>query len=596
MKANWLVCILFLAVRLPAQTITTQPTNQVVIGGGNVTFNVVVSGTGPFTYQWQFNGTNLPPAGIITTVAGNGSAPFSGDGGVATNAEIQPTGVAVDAAGNLFIADDDNNRIRKVDTNGIITTVAGNGNASFSGDGGVATNAALQNPFGVTVDAAGNLFIADTVNWRIRKVNTNGIITTVAGNGTNFFSGDGGAATNAGMHPASVALDAVGNLFIADNGNYRIRKVNTNGIITTVAGNGNQSFSGDGGAATNAALNAPISVAVDSNGNLFIADANNNRVRKVDTNGIITTVAGNGTLDYSGAGDGGVATNAGVASPYGVVVDVLGNLFIADANDSRIRKVNTNGIITTVAGSANTGFSGDGGAATRAWLANPFGVTVDTSGDLFIADNSNFRIREVQYNSNPPALILNNVSTNDAGNYSVVITGSGGSVTSSVVTLKVVIMPFIINQPQPLTVTSGHAASFVVTADGLPSLAYQWQFNGTNLPSASDTNLTLQNAFPTNTGIYSVVITNAYGSVTSNPAMLTVLPLNVTAPTMLTSGYFQFNFDTATGVDYTVEYSTNLAQWFPLLILGGNGVPMTVIDPNTAGSPQRYYRIILSAQ
>src|SRR5208282_1432049 len=261
-----------------------QPTNGSVTVpvGNNVTFTTSVAGTGPFSYQWQLNGTNLPPNGIITTVAGNGTAGYSGDGGAATNAKLYwPSGVAVDATGNLFIADYVNNRVREVGANGIITTVAGGGSNGL-GDGGAATNAELYYPAGVAVDATGSLFIADEGSQRIRKVGSNGIITTVAGNGTQGYSGDGGAATNAELYlPTGVAVDASGNLFIVDSGNNVIRKVGTNGIIATVAGNGTGGYSGDGGAATTAELSFPKGVAVDATGNLFIADYYNNRIRKV---------------------------------------------------------------------------------------------------------------------------------------------------------------------------------------------------------------------------------------------------------------------------------------------------------------------------
>jgi hypothetical protein len=429
-------------------TITNQPTSRALWAGGNITFSVGISGTGPFTYQWQCNTTNLPN-GIITTVAGNGTKGYSGDGGNATNASLQsPFGVAVDALGNLFIADTFNHRIRKVDNYGIITTVAGNGTQSYFGDSGAATNAGLIEPTGVAVDAAGNLFIADRFNCRIRRVDTNGIIATVAGNGGYGYSGDDGAATNASLRqPWDVTVDSCGNLFIADDGNERIRKVDTNNIIATVAGNGTNSVSGDAGAATNAALSNPVGVAVDASGNLLIADNGNNRIlpqgssiRKVSTNGIITTVAGNGTNSYSG--DGGAATNAGLYNPTDVTLDSYGNLFIADQGNNRVRKVDTNGIITTVAGNGTTGYSGDGGAATNASLYNPISVAVDAAGNLFVTDDVNERIRKIT-NTQGPALALNNVNAANAGSYQVVVTGSGGSVTSSVANLIVVTAPLI---------------------------------------------------------------------------------------------------------------------------------------------------------
>jgi sugar lactone lactonase YvrE len=424
-------------------TINAQPQSRVNVAGTTASFTVTATGTAPLSYQWLFNGTNLPTSGIITTVAGNGSAGFSGDGGAATNAGLYyPRGVALDAAGNLFIADVENSRVRKVDTSGIITTAAGNGGYGFSGDGDAATNASLAGPVGVAVDGAGNLFIADTGNDRIRKVDTSGIITTVAGNGSYGFSGDGGAATNAGLaYPVGVAVDGAGNLFIADVINSRARKVDTSGNITTVAGNGSSGFSGDGGAATNASLYNPVGVAVDAAGNLFIADGYNARIRKVETSGIIRTVAGNGGYGFSG--DGGAATNASFAYPIGVAVDGAGNLFIADEYNARIRKVDPSGIITTVAGNGSYGFSGDGGAATSASFYYPFGVALDGADNLFIADYYNQRIRKVVGipHSSPllPTLIIDNVSSADAGNYAVIISNAAGSITSSVATLTVIV-------------------------------------------------------------------------------------------------------------------------------------------------------------
>ena len=334
----------------------------------------------------------------------------------------------------MFIADGDNHRIRKVGANGMITTVAGTGTRGYSGDNGAATNAALCFPQGVAADGSGNLFIADSLNNRIRKVSTNGIITTVAGGGPNF-PGDGGAANNASLHgPTGVAVDTSGCLFIADFYNNRIRKVDTNGLISTVAGNGSATYSGDGGAATNASVYWPAGVAVDASGNLFIADEINNRIRKVSVSGIITTAAGNGTNGYSG--DSSAATNAALSYPQGVAVDAFGNLFIGDTFNNRIRQVGTNGIISTMAGTGTRGYSGDNGAAASANLDLPSGVTVDAFGNLFFADTVNNRIRKVT-NTQGPVLALNNVTAANAGKYQAVITGAYGSVTSAVATLTV---------------------------------------------------------------------------------------------------------------------------------------------------------------
>ncbi len=326
--------------------------------------------------------------GVITTVAGTGGGTFWGDGGTAASAGLlNPHGVAVDLTGNLYIADYGNNRVRKV-SGGTITTVAGNGVAGFSGDGGPATSASLNDPQGVAVDSAGNLYIADMINARIRRV-SGGTITTVAGGGSQGL-GDGGPATNASLSgPTGVAVDSAGNLYIGDSWNNRIRKV-SGGTITTVAGNGNQGFSGDGGPATSATLGGLGGVAVDSAGNIYIADWGNSRIREV-SGGTITTVAGGGN---QGLGDGGPATSASLGGPSGVAVDSAGNLYIADTWDNGIRKV-SGGTIMTVAGNGYTGFWGDGGPAIGAALNGPQGVAVDSAGNPYIADTGNNRIREV---------------------------------------------------------------------------------------------------------------------------------------------------------------------------------------------------------
>jgi sugar lactone lactonase YvrE len=337
-------------------------------------------------------------AQIITTVVGNGTAGYSGDGATATNAELNDSwGIFVDIFGNIFIADTDNNRIRKVNSStGIITTIAGGG-TSF-GDGGLAINAEIHNPQGVFVDGSGNVFIADTYNNRIRKINgSTGIINTIAGNGTGGYSGDGGQATNAALNqPTGVFVDVIGNVFIADIFNYRIRKVNSStGIISTIAGDSLSGYTGDGVAATTAELNGPMSVFVDGSGDVFIADYYGNRIQKVNgSTGIISTIAGTGNPGY--LGDGEPATSAELNNPSAVFVDSSGNVFIADAGNERIRKVNgSTGLISTIAGNGIRGYTGDGAAATSAEMWAPSGVSVDALGNVFIADSYNNRIRKV---------------------------------------------------------------------------------------------------------------------------------------------------------------------------------------------------------
>ena len=331
----------------------------------------------------------------ISTYAGNGISGYSGDGGAATLAWLSnPWAVAVDLGGNVYISDGGTDRVRKVNTSGIITTIAGTGVMGYSGDGGPATLAKLSGPVGVAVDAAGNVYIAETWNRRIRKINSSGVITTIAGNGNLGYSGDGGLATLAELnYPTGVAVDTAGNIYIGDQGNNCIRKVNTGGIITTIAGSGPGGYSGDGGPATLALLSTPAGVAVDAAGNVFIGDLGNQRIRKIDTGGIISTIAGTGVQGFSG--DGAAATLAQLNQPAGVSVDSSGNVYIADFTNSRIRKINSSGIISTIAGTGVQGYAGDGGAATLAQLNQPYGVAVDVTGNIFIADYFNQRIRKI---------------------------------------------------------------------------------------------------------------------------------------------------------------------------------------------------------
>ncbi len=371
-------------------------------------------------------------SGIISTVVGNGTKTFSGDGGPATSASLNfPRGVFVDGSGNIYIADTSNQRIRKVDASAdTITTVAGNGTAGFSGDDGPATSASLNNPFSVFVDGSGNIYIGDASNHRIRKVDTSGSISTVAGNGIAGFSGDAGPATSASLNiPHGVFVDGLDNIYIVDLSNNRIRKVDTSGSISTVAGNGIAGFSGDAGPATSASLNIPHGVFVDGLDNIYIVDLSNNRIRKVDTSGSISTVAGNGIAGFSG--DAGPATSASLNIPHGVFVDGLDNIYIVDLSNNRIRKVDTSGNINTVAGGGIARFSGDGGPATSASLNGPFGVFVDGLGNIYIGDNSNNRIRKVEGPApniavNPSSVNFGSVPVGGSKPDTVTVNNTGG--------------------------------------------------------------------------------------------------------------------------------------------------------------------------
>jgi sugar lactone lactonase YvrE len=395
--------------------------------------------------------------GIITTVAGTGTAGFSGDGGPAISARLNtPDDLAVDAQGNLFIADTFNNRIRKVDKSGRITTVAGTGcwpagdpNVCPIGDGASAILATLDTPYSIDLDSAGSVLIADSYHHRVRKVGADGNISTVAGNGVPTYAGDGGQATSANLYlPVGVQVDPQGGFYVTDYRNHRVRNVNSSGVITTVAGTGryqqccndeggwvkqsilnspqgvttDQSgnvyiadsyhhriirirngkvstiagsgtggFAGDGGFAVDALLAQPSAVAVGPDGIIYISDAGNNRIRRVNPGGVINTFAGNGLASFSG--DGGLATSASFNFVNGLSVDPSGNVYAADTLNHRIRKIDNSGIVTTIAGTGASGFSGDG-VAMNATLTFPYGVTY-FSGDLYVADSGNMRIRKV---------------------------------------------------------------------------------------------------------------------------------------------------------------------------------------------------------
>jgi RHS repeat-associated protein len=384
--------------------VTAIPARQEVIIWRWVDIKIMGSTKGVVADGWTISKHHyLNPIDPLTLYKGDGTTTKNNMNIVTTIVGSGPSGylsypreVTVDALGNLYIADYGHSAVRKLDRNGAITTVAW-----------------PDKPYGVAVDASGNLYISENLNCRILKVDRNRVMTVIAGNGTQGYGGDDGPAIEAKLNvPSGLTIDASGNLYIVDTANHRIRKVDPNGIITTVAGNGTGGYGGDGGPATQARLYYPYGAAVDLLGNLYIADMSNHRIRKVNPNGIITTIAGNGLYGY--AGDGGPAIEAKLYEPNGVVLDGAGNLYIADAWNQRIRRVDTSGIINTVAGSgpiggSQGGYSGDGGPATEARFNLPIGVTVDAAGNLYISDSSNCRIRKAA----PPSVFIAVMTTGD---------------------------------------------------------------------------------------------------------------------------------------------------------------------------------------
>ena len=335
------------------------------------------------------------PFGAAAPFAGNGTFGFLGDGGPALEAHLfYPSAVAADSAGNLFIADQRNSRVRKVDAGGRISTLAGGRAQGDPGDGGPAILARLITPSGIAPDALGRLWIADQGAHRVRLVSPGGVIETLAGTGEPGFQGDGGRAWSAQLFsPSGIAIDRAGNAYIADAFNHRVRKISPEGVITTAAGRGVPGYGGDGGLASEAQLDTPRAVALDGEGNLYVAEYANHCVRRLTPAGRIETVAGTGRRGFSG--DGGPAVGADLNHPLGVAVDLAGTLYIADADNHRVRAVALDGVIRTIAGDGTPGFAGDGGPAASARLYFPSGVAAGPAGEIYVADSWNHRVRKL---------------------------------------------------------------------------------------------------------------------------------------------------------------------------------------------------------
>jgi len=333
----------------------------------------------------------LSDAQIIVTVVGGVTAGFGGDGGPASAGILNsPQGVALDDDGNLYICDMSNNRIRKVSTAGIITTVVGNGSWGYSGDGGLAVDAQIDAALNVATDHKGNIYIADIDNNRIRKVH-GGIISTIAGTGIAGFNGDGIPATAAQLNePVGITVDDTGSVYISDSYNYRIRKIDTFGFIHTIAGTGVSGFSSDGSMADTARILRCISLKADHAGNIFFTDST--RIRKINTLGLISTIAGTDILGYGG--DGGNAASATV-DPNAIDVDGVGNIYVADGSNQRIRKITTDGYINTIAGNGLGGISGDGGDPLLAKICSPVGIAVKSENDIYFSNQCGASVRKI---------------------------------------------------------------------------------------------------------------------------------------------------------------------------------------------------------
>ena len=574
----------------------TQPQGRTNTGLTNVTFNPRVAGAEPLAYQWLFNGiaiagatnitltlsnavavqsgnyiltarnaygnaTSSPPALLlveqsytVTTMA-NRAGLFGSTNGLGANARFSsPYGVATDSAGNIYVADSGNSMIRKITPNGLVTTVAGKAGQSGNTNGST-TNARFSYPQGLVVDSSGNIYVADSEDQTIRKITLAGVVSTFAGMPN--FSGFTDGASNVARFflPAGIALDSSNNVYVADSQNNTIRKITPAGVVSTIAGTARASGNVDG--FTNKALfNFPTGIALDASNNVYVADSFNSSIRKITPSGLVSTFAGSKT-GLVGAVDG-FTNNARFFQPTALTVDKSGNLYVADSGNQQIRMITPAGLVTTLAGSVN-GLGSTDGAGALARFNRPQGIAVDAAGDIYVADTGSATIRKgfPLGTTAPPSF------------------------------------------PSPLqsqTATAGSTFVFTPNLAGSMPMMFQWQFGGVNIAGALGSSLTLSNVSPAQAGQYRLIVTNYFGSVTSTNAFLTVVPAvagEIINPARVQQT-FSLGISSQTGKSYTLEYTDSLSNpvWIQVTSVPGNGSIITLTDLGAA-FPTRFYRVLI---
>ncbi|EEF63094.1 NHL repeat containing protein [Pedosphaera parvula] len=550
-----------------------------------------------------FNNTirQISPAGVVTTLAGLSGTAGSADGTNSSARFLGPQGVAVDSTGTVFIADTANSTIRVMTAAGVVTTLAGS--PSEGSINGVTSSARFYSPQNVAVDGQNNIYVADTQNSVIRKITPFGVVSVLAGTTGVFGSADGSGANALFSGPQGIAVDGGGNIYVADTGNSTIRKITPSGSTSTLAGSAGNPGNADGAGIT-AQFYQPQGVAVDSANNVYVADTGNHTVRMVTPGGISSTLAGlAGTF---GTFDG---TNAGARfnGPTGIAVDGAGNLYVTDYNNDTIRKVTSAGAVTTLAGWTGMWGSIDG-AGNSALFFGPSGISVDALGNLYVIDSGNSTLRKLTLSGG--TWTVSTVAGMPGVNGGIDGSGAGAEfyypagVTVSAAGYVYVadagnntirsqaIPPSILIQPQSQTNQTGTITLFNVGTYGTMPFSYTWQYNGTNLPSSSSS------LMASNAGSYKVTVSNVAGQITSDVATLTLTnsPFGQTGVfqsiAMQPNGTVQFSLSGSSGAIYTLEVSTNLVNWTPLVTFTMTNGTVQLIDTTATNFPAQFYRLV----